>query len=65
MFSTLLPSSELTEYRGIASVVCLHVAISGLYQSDNLPAYNLSGARKRHKLRPTFHLEGLEPTGDY
>jgi hypothetical protein len=30
-FSTLLPSSELTEHRGIASVVCLHVALSGLY----------------------------------
>jgi hypothetical protein len=30
-FSTLLPSSELTEHREIASVVCLHVALSGLY----------------------------------
>jgi hypothetical protein len=29
--STLLPSSELTDHRGIASVVCLHVALSGLY----------------------------------
>jgi hypothetical protein len=33
MFSTLLPSSELTEHRGMACVVCLHVALSGPYTS--------------------------------